>query len=140
MKSQRNQQPNDDLLFTGSVTDLTHEPALSQEDLEKKLFTDAKVQTKIDEFEAKVLGIKKADKPVDSTFETIVLTPSKAKDREMLSELMNNSKKYNLLKWSENWTRLGDFKVFLVYQKLKEKAPKKPEEDGLHAQPINLNQ
>ena len=35
---------------------------------------------------------------------------------ELLNKLLNETDQYNVVKWSENWTRDGKFKIFIIFR------------------------
>jgi len=37
-------------------------------------------------------------------------------DMSFLSKLLNGGKRYKIIKWSENWTKTGEFRVFVLYE------------------------
>lgn len=114
----------DDLIFKGTVSDM---PFVEKEpsELEKQLFDDTHVQRTVDKFE-KAIGVKKDNisKITPRIRKNIVLDPEEPKDKTLLNDLLNETSKFNIIKWSENWTRTGKFKVFIIYEEILD-TPKK---------------
>lgn len=110
-----------DLVFKGTITDIPHDPK-PDFDLERQLFSDKRIKDKLDHFE-KIKGVKRDPAPnIDTKIKNILLEPEREKDKILLNDLMNNKEQYSIVKWSENWTRTGQYKVFIIYEEYFKKS------------------
>jgi len=56
----------------------------------------------------------------DYEFNNIVLSPDGEKDKTLLNKLLNDSQ-YVITYWKDNWTPQGNYTMFIIYGKKKEK-------------------
>lgn len=69
----------------------------------------------IDAFEqANGLKPKKREK-LKFTYNHGIFSPKDVDDQIRLNELMNHQEKYKIVKWSENWDKMGNLNIFVVY-------------------------
>jgi len=88
-----------------------------ERDLEAELFEGKSPEKILEQFETH-MGYKQATPGASyqTVTRNILLQPSAPEDAETLNKLMNDPI-YEILKWSENWDRDGDIRIFIIYTK-----------------------
>lgn len=56
---------------------------------------------------------------------TKMLDLDKLEDQEFLETICNDGKNYAIIKWSENWTKEGNYRVFIIYEDARKAWPTK---------------
>jgi hypothetical protein len=70
--------------------------------------------------QARGIARKPRVKMDDYQFNNIVLSPESEKDKGLLNKLLNDPN-YIITYWKDNWTPQGNYTMFIIYGKKKEK-------------------
>jgi hypothetical protein len=97
-----------------SVSDLKN-TIKEERNLGQELFNKGWQQEKVDSFE-RSQGINTQASKAGVTYrsKTKMFNPEAIKDKELLDELLN-SPKHKITYWKDNWTAMGEYRVFVIY-------------------------
>jgi disulfide oxidoreductase YuzD len=115
--------PEVDLTFKANIGDISQEEVSAEKRL---LFDQRQPQEIIDQMEI-AMGLKRPPsslKNIDLLRKNIILEPDKEADRELLNKLLNETNRYNVIKWDSNWSRDGKLKIFIIYEEYLDKKVK----------------
>jgi len=121
--SNRSKMPEVDLTFKANIGDISQEEVSAEKRL---LFDQRQPQEIIDQMEI-AMGLKRPPsslKNIDLLRKNIILEPDKEADRELLNKLLNETNRYNVIKWDSNWSRDGKLKIFIIYEEYLDKKVK----------------
>lgn len=97
---------------------------IEERDLAAEIFEQKSVKEVIDKFEeAKGILPHKDLKVKPSKKKSVILDLDNKNDKALLEKLMNDPK-YSIIKWSESWTAIGRFRVFVIYSDTEEQTNK----------------
>lgn len=103
------------LQFSGN----TEKPIKIERDVAKELRNKDWMDQTVSSFE-KSLGFAPTKKEIGKKiYKTRIFDPSVPKEADLLCTLFN-SEKHKITYWKDNWTALGEYRVFVVYYELQE--------------------
>ena len=106
----------ENFMLTGSLSELDWKPRTEAE-VVKDLFKGSNPEQLVDAFETQ-LGLKKHKVEEEKTqvYKCVFLKPcADDEDRVLLQDFYNNTKRYQVINRSDNWTQRGDLVIFLEY-------------------------
>lgn len=113
-----------DLTFRGSVSDLEKvfpkDAKDPKGDADRPPIFDQRSPNQIVDAMEEELGIRKRVPRYTFVTKNKIFRPTLESDRDLLNKLMNETDKYNVVRWSENWDRNGEMKIFVIYQEITE--------------------